>query len=158
MAQSWKENHALYLITVGAMAWLVPGAGHYLLNEKRRAVVILVAILLTFLAGLYVGSIGVIDSISAKPWYAAQVMTSPTVLLLGNHVATTSHAAQAEARSQARIDREAAGQAMAKAYLVFGRASEIGQIYTSVAGLLNLLCIVNAIYVAHQRVVGGAYA
>lgn len=128
MGQSWKENHALYLIVVGAMAWLVPGAGHYILNEKRRATVILVAITLTFLVGLYVGSIGVIDPVNAKPWYAAQVMNSPLVIILG------------------RIG--AAGQ-----YPVYGRAGEIGQIYTSVAGLLNLLCIVNAIYVAHQRAV-----
>lgn len=158
MAQSWKENHALYLIVVGAAAWLVPGAGHYILKEKRRAAVILVAILLTFLVGLYVGSIGVVDSINAKPWYAAQVMNSPAVILLGNHVANAYQTARMEARSQARMGRDASGQAMAQAYLVFGRASEIGQIYTSVAGLLNLLCIVNAIYVAHQRSVAGAHA
>ena len=29
MAQSWKDNHALFLISTGALAWLVPGAGHY---------------------------------------------------------------------------------------------------------------------------------
>ena len=32
MGQSWKDNHALYLISIGAMAWLVPGAGHYVLE------------------------------------------------------------------------------------------------------------------------------
>jgi hypothetical protein len=128
MGQSWKENHTLYLIVVGAMAWLVPGGGHYVLNEKRRAAVIFTMVTLTFLLGLYVGSIGVIDPVNAKPWYAAQVMNSPLVMVLG------------------RIG--AAGN-----YPVFGRANEIGQIYTSVAGLLNLLCIVNAIYVAHLRAV-----
>lgn len=128
MGQSWKENHALYLIVVGAMAWLVPGGGHYVLNEKRRAAVIFTMVTLTFLLGLYVGSIGVIDPVNAKPWYAAQVMNSPLVMVLG------------------RIG--AAGN-----YPVYGRANEIGQIYTSVAGLLNLLCIVNAIYVAHLRTV-----
>jgi hypothetical protein len=156
MGQSWKANHALYLIVVGAMAWLVPGAGHYLLNEKRRAAVILVAILLTFLVGLYVGSIGVIDPVNAKPWYAAQVMNSPAVFLLGHRVASAYYAAREEARREARLGRDT-GQAMEQAYLVFGRANEIGQIYTSVAGLLNLLCIVNAIYVAHQRSVEGAH-
>jgi hypothetical protein len=128
MGQSWKENHALYLIVIGAMAWLVPGGGHYILNEKRRAGVIFVMVVLTFLIGLYVGSIGVIDPVNAKPWYAAQVMNSPLVMILGRIGATGN-------------------------YPVFGRAGEIGQIYTSVAGLLNLLCIVNAIYVAHLRVV-----
>lgn len=36
-------------------------------------------------------------------------------------------------------------------YAVYGRPNEIGQIYTSIAGLLNLLCIVNAVYWAHLR-------
>lgn len=150
MGQSWKENHTLYLTVVGAAAWLVPGGGHYLLNEKRRAAVILTMVALTFLIGLYVGSIGVIDSINAKPWYAAQVMNSPAVMILGSHVA----AVQREAR-EALTEGERPARAP---YLVFGRANEIGQIYTSVAGLLNLLCIVNAIYMAHQRSVEGVKA
>jgi len=129
MAQSWKDNHALYLITVGLLAWLVPGAGHYVLNEHRRAAVICVAVVLTFLVGLYVGSIGVIDPVGAKPWYAAQIMNSPVVFFLGRVSATGR-------------------------FPVYGRPNEIGQIYTSIAGLLNLLCIVNAIYVAHLRGVG----
>jgi len=133
MGQSWKENHALYLIVVGAMAWLVPGGGHYILNEKRRAAVICSMVVLTFLIGLYVGSIGVIDPVNAKPWYAAQVMNSPVVMVLGRIGASGN-------------------------YPVYGRANEIGQIYTSVAGLLNLLCIVNAVYVAHQRAVEEARA
>jgi hypothetical protein len=133
MAQSWKDNHALFLASTGALAWLVPGAGHFALNEKRRAIVIFVSIVLTFLVGLYVGSVGVIDPVHAKPWYAAQVMNTPLVMLLGR-IGAGGH------------------------YRVFGRANEIGQIYTSIAGLLNLLCIVNAVYTAHLRSVGEAQA
>jgi hypothetical protein len=129
MAPSWKDSRALFLISTGALAWLVPGAGHYALNEKRRALVIFVSIVLTFLVGLYVGSIGVIDPVHARPWYAAQVMNTPLVMLLGR-ISTTGN------------------------YRVYGRANEIGQIYTSIAGLLNLLCIVNAVYVAHLRSAG----
>jgi len=130
MTPSWKDNHALFLIIVGLLAWLVPGAGHFALNQRRRAAVICVMILLTFLVGLYVGSVGVIDPVGAKPWYAAQVMNSPVVVLLG------------------RIST--AGD-----YPVYARPNEIGQIYTSIAGLLNLLCIVNAIYLAHLQGVEG---
>jgi hypothetical protein len=130
MTHPWKENHAFYLIFVGLLAWLVPGAGHFALNERRRAVIIFVAIALTFLIGLYVGSIGVIDRVGAMPWYAAQVMNTPAVLFLGQ-ITTEGN------------------------YPVYGRANEIGQIYTSITGLLNLLCIVNAIYLAHLSAVEG---
>jgi hypothetical protein len=118
----------MFLALVGLLAWCVPGAGHYALGEKRRAIVMFVAIALAFLIGLYAGSIGVIDPVSAKPWYAAQLMNSPAVALLG--------------RASASGD-----------YPVYGRPGEIGQIYTSISGLLNLLCIVNAVYIAHRRIV-----
>jgi hypothetical protein len=121
-----KENHTLFLLTVGLLAWLVPGAGHLMINQKKHAIIIFATIILTFCAGLYVGSIGVINPVGAKPWYVAQIMNSPMVAVLG-YVATTGD------------------------YTVFGRPNEIGQIYTSIAGLLNLLCIVNAVYLAHLR-------
>jgi len=126
MVQRSKENHVLFLLIVGLLAWLVPGAGHFLLKEKTRAIIIGTTIVLTFCAGLYVGSIGVINPVGAKPWYVAQIMNSPMVAVLGHLTATGG-------------------------YPVYGRPNEIGQIYTSIAGLLNLLCIVNAVYLAHLR-------
>ena len=156
MTPSWKSNHALFLVIIGALAWLLPGAGHFALQERKRGLIIFVMILLMFVAGLYVGSIGVIDPVNAKPWFAAQVMNSPTVLFLGNHVADTYRRAK---QAEQRAAYGGQGQTrMISAYAVYGRAGEIGQIYTSIAGLLNLLCIVNAIYVAHLRSLGEAEA
>jgi hypothetical protein len=149
-SQSWKENLTLYLVVVGAMAWLVPGGGHYLLEEKRRAAIIFVAILATFVIGLYVGSLGVIDPVHAKPWYVAQVMNSPAVMFLGSHVASVHRRAQQEAIEGRPITT--------MPYHVYGRPGEIGQIYTSIAGLLNLLCVVNAVYLAHKQTVQEAEA
>jgi hypothetical protein len=126
MASRSKESHVLFLLIVGLLAWFVPGAGHLVLREKRHAIIIFVTIVLTFGIGLYIGSIGVINPVGAKPWYVAQVMNSPAVAAVG-HVSRTGD------------------------YRVYGRPNEIGQIYTSIAGLLNLLCIVNAVYLAHLR-------
>lgn len=114
----------MFLFVVGLLAWLVPGAGHAMIGKKRHAAVIFVSIILTFGAGVYIGSIGVINPIGAKPWYVAQMMNTPAVAALGQ-------------------------MAKGGGYPVYGRPNEIGQIYTSIAGLLNLLCIVNAVYLAH---------
>ncbi len=126
MAQRSREAHILFLLIVGLLAWLVPGAGHLMLGKKTHAIVIFVAITLTLCIGLYIGSIGVINPVGAKPWYIAQVMNTPVVAALG------------------QLTR--GGD-----YPVYGRPNEIGQIYTSITGLLNLLCIVNAVYLAHLR-------
>lgn len=119
-----KETNPLFLIIIGLSSWLIPGGGYFLLNEKKRAVIIFLVIVLTFCIGLYVGSIGVIDSIDSKPWYVGQMMFSPVVAVLGYVTAGGG-------------------------YQVYGRPNEIGQLYTSMAGLLNLLCIVNAVYLAY---------
>ena len=129
MVNQLKKNHTAFLLTVGLSAWLIPGAGHWILNERKRAVIICVGIVITFLIGLYIGSIGVIDPVGAKPWYVAQIMNTPAVAFLGSASKSGN-------------------------YPVFAKASEIGQIYTSVSGMLNLLCIINAIYIAHLQAIG----
>lgn len=129
-AQRAKERDLIQVVIVGLLAWGIPGGGYWVLGDRKRALVVGLTIAATFLLGLYVGSVGVVDPLGAKYWYAAQVATSPAVLVLGRYVAACS---------------------ATSAYTVYGRPYEIGQIYTSIAGLLNLLCIINAVYVAHLR-------
>lgn len=128
MPQLSKENHTLFLLFVGLLGWFIPGAGHFILKEKKKAIIIFVTIVLTFCTGLYIGSIGVIDTVGATPWYvyAAQIMNSPMVAFLGHITAPGG-------------------------YPVYGWPNEIGQIYTSTSGMLNMLCIINVIYLAHLR-------
>ena len=128
MARLSKGNHMQFLLIVGLLGWLLPGAGYFVLEEKKRAIIIFATISLTLCVGLYVGSIGVIDLVGPAPLYvkAAQVVNPPIVLLLSHHTA-------------------------GGAYPVYGWPNEIGQIYTMVSGLLNLLCIVSAVSLAHLR-------
>ncbi len=63
MARRSREGHIVFLLIVGLLAWLVPGAGHLVLGKNRHAIVIFVTIALTLGAGLYIGSIGVIAQI-----------------------------------------------------------------------------------------------
>lgn len=136
-----KMNHALLLIVVAALGWAVPGGGYLLLGETRRAVIVFVVIAAIFTIGIYVGSVGVVDPVTEgigilgrlNPWYLAQVLNSPIVFLVGKITA-------------------------AGAYPVYGKPQEIGQLYTSISGLLNLLCVINCVSVAHmgpRRVRGG---
>ena len=204
MAQRSKEVNIFFLLVVGLLAWLVPGAGHLALKKKIHAVIIFTAIALTFCTGLYIGSVGVIDPVRAKPWYIAQIMNSPAVFVLGrlntdwmlfsmgpenqgdfnkeimsetlqeqflNHGIRLSEKAVIMTESQGyqwlikddqrafkikreQIDKEQSRLNIYPDYTVYGRPNEIGQIYTSIAGLLNLLCIVNAVYWAHLRQTG----
>ena len=119
-----KGNNIPFVLLTGLLAWLLPGAGYFCLNQKKRAIIIFVTITLTFCFGLYIGSVGVIDPVRAKAWYVAQIFNSPLVAIVGYTSAGGG-------------------------YPVYGRPAEIGQIYTSISGLLNLLCIINTIYLAY---------
>jgi len=121
-----KNENALYLI--GLLAWLIPGAGHWLLGEKNRGAIIFVAICTTFLLGIMLGTIDVIDPQKAKAWFCAQVLCGfPTII-------TTI------------LAQKLTGITIMD---IFGRSRDIGQVYIGVAGLLNLLCILDALYRTH---------
>jgi hypothetical protein len=124
-----RENPIPFVIYVGLAGWLVPGGGYLLLRETGRGLIIFLTIALTFCVGVYIGSIGVIDPIGARLWYLVQMMNSPLVAIIGHFTAGGG-------------------------YPVYGRPNEIGQIYTSTTGLLNLLCIVNSVYMAYLRKTG----
>jgi hypothetical protein len=114
------------MFMVGLAGWFLPGGGYLVLKETWRALIIFVVITATFGVGLYIGSIGVVDPVGYKLWYMVQMMGSPLVAIIGYHT-------------------------QGGGFPVYGRPSEMGQIYTSTAGLLNLLCIVNSVYMAYIR-------
>ena len=117
----------IYLVVVGAVGWIVPGGGHFLIGQRAKGVTIFIGVMLAFGLGIYVGSIGVINHAQEYLWFIPQMMVSPLVKFLD--VVTQN-----------------------KGLECFGRSNEIGQIYTSMAGMLNLLCVVNAVYLAMVKV------
>jgi hypothetical protein len=112
-----------YLLLVGIAAWWIPGAGHWIIGQPKRAAIIFFSIAFAFVLGIWFGSIAVIDA--KTPWYWAQMLNSPAVAYLAHLSGSVYH-----------LDS-------------FGKPREIGEIYTSIAGMLNLLCVVNAVYTAH---------
>jgi hypothetical protein len=112
--------------------WLVPGAGYWLLGERVRAAIVGIAVVLVFAAGVLVGGIRVVDAPSSlgvgavleKPWFIGQVLTGPV------SVAAALWANQVAQNDPDRISHS--------------RSWEIGTLYTAVAGMLNLLAIIDA--------------
>jgi len=141
---------------VAIAGWLVPGLGYVLIGEKRRGLIAGITILAIFIGGLLIGGIRVIDipgydangvpkmmrvnqtgqliwsfranptgELFAKPWYIAQTLAGPV-----NALATWGSLKAGEAghrQSTARI-------------------FDIGTLYTAVAGMLNLLIVIDAAY------------
>lgn len=114
-------------------AWLVPGAGHWLTGHRKRAIVIAVAVWLTFLLGIVLGGIHMVGPRVSRAWFIAQIF----------------------AGSPALIAWVLNGPAV---NVLVCRGLDLGLVYTGVAGLLNLLCILDLIARPATAVQPGAYS
>lgn len=140
MWTKWSSGAPLPAL-VTAAGWLVPGAGYWMLGQRARGTTIGLTILLLFLGGMLVGGGHVVDppdpfegnlarQLLRNPLYVAQIMTGPLAIYSGW---------LAEVRDWPRSHWPVA---------------DLGALYTAVAGMLNLLAIIDSTYRAAQRKAG----
>lgn len=122
---------------VAIAGWLIPGAGYWLLGQRIRCLIVLAAVVALFAMGLLIGGIRVVDApteltfsslVQDKPWFIPQVLCGP--LAIGTAIG-------ADNVDPLRISHS--------------RNWEIGTLYTAVAGMLNLLALIDA---THRAAVG----
>jgi hypothetical protein len=116
------------------LSWLAPGLGHWWLGERARGLIFFVVIGVTFWAGVAVG--GVRSTVSPREngaWIAAQLCAGPQAL-----AALVLH-------------YRAASQPDEQYLRAPWPASNISVVYAGVAGLLNLLIIIDAMSRAETR-------
>ncbi len=150
MSNTPLSNSLLRAPIAAILAWLVPGLGHIFLGHKVRGLIFLVVITLTFWTGVAVGGVKCVDP--RKPvqqhsnthsqrgrarswWFFAQIMNG------GYAVAT-----------------HAVGVRTERASYLSWPSGDIASVYTGVAGLLNLLIILDALVRAEGLALAAARA
>ena len=117
------------MMQAGILAWILPGAGHFVLGHRGLAAVFFVAISFAYGTGLAIG--GIKDSVNPRTnhwlFLAETGVGSYTVAsyVVSNHL-------NASAPDDIRL-------------MSFYPGSDVAQIYLAVAGLLNLLAILDAV-------------
>lgn len=152
---------------VAAAGWVVPGGGYWLIGQRARGTTIGVTIIALFLLGLLISGVrvievpgydgygaqirigsdgrrvsgvseggwaltsgGLISEVLNKPWFVPQLLAGPiTLISSGFSVQAANHGASR----------------------VHARLAEIGTLYTAIAGMLNLLAIIDS---AHRAAHG----
>jgi len=113
----------------GLVAWILPGAGHLLIGERRRGVIILLTIAATFWGGVAIGGVrSTVNPAQKKLWFFAQISG-------GGH-AVLAYLLGVRSRDGLTHDQLADAR--------WGSA-EVATVYTGVAGLLNVLAILDAL-------------
>lgn len=116
-------------------AWILPGLGHFILGQRQRGAILCVTIGVLWLSGMIIGGISVFDHREHPAWFVGQMLMSPSVIM-----------------DQTIIHKlkPLPGPTVPESYPAyepsFGRVNEQGVLYTAVAGLLNLLAILDVLY------------
>lgn len=134
-----ESSSSLPAPIVAVAGWLIPGAGYWVIGQKARSLTIGLTIIILFVLGIFVAGIRVVDApdlvggrqtlvrrILDKPAFLGQVLTGP----LGIASAWASSRAAANS-STASIESHS-------------RIADIGALYTALAGMLNLMAIIDS--------------
>lgn len=142
-------------IAAGLLGWLLPGAGHWWLGYRRYAVILFLAISFPYLTGAAIG--GVKSSINPylNKWlFLAELGCGGYTgagFLLADRIGGLSTRQTAEVLNRSGpvagmpVGRRRELEDRLLPYVSFYPASDVAQIYLAVAGLLNVLAILDAI-------------
>lgn len=141
-----QDPNPTFNLHAAIATWLLPGMGHIILGQRKRGVILMITISTIWTIGLLIGGMSVIDSLQApenkqrrfSAWYLGQSLIAPS-LVVNWHL----HKLQDEYggyHPDLYIDSKVNYQPS------YGKVGEQGILYTALAGLLNLLAILDVIY------------
>lgn len=133
-------------------ACVFPGLGHFIAGERTRALAIAAGILGLFFSGLLVGGIDSIDSREDRVWFYGQALVGP--LAFGVDYVHQHHFKVIDPMTrQVRSANPDEGRAPDGSPVPggtppnrksIGKMNEIGTLFSTVAGMLNLIVILDA--------------
>lgn len=150
------------------LACVLPGLGHWYLGEKQRAGLIAAGVLGLFFGGILIGGIDVIDRKEDTIWFVGEALVGPVAFgvdyLHQNTFKVRSPSPQGSpgwgqpvrsANPDETRDPATGGPLTAAPGQLppssksLGRMNELGTLFATIAGMLNLIVIIDA--AAHGR-------
>ncbi|HZW10205.1 MAG TPA: DUF6677 family protein [Phycisphaerales bacterium] len=147
----------------GVLALLLPGAGHWFQGERRRGVLVGIGILGLFFSGLLIGGVDVVDSRHDRLWFLGQALVGPVALgtdYIHQHRLKGYDPSTNELRSPGpnEVRDPSTGQLVPGApgsqpplSKSLGKMNEIGMLYCTIAGMLNLIVVIDAAFPSRRR-------
>jgi len=123
------------------LAWLLPGAGHWLIGQRPRAVLYAATVLGVFLAGLWMGGLATVSVYGHKWAFLLQVFVGPVAL----GAACAQHLAQQAFGAGTAAPWLRAWVSPPPSSLV-----DLGMTFTLVAAAFNVLVLADAFYLADR--------
>lgn len=111
------------------LAWIWPGLGHLRLGQRRRGMLIMFGVLFLFLGGVLIGGVDAVDRRNDPLWFMAQALCGP--IAFGTDLANQRLLSD----RQVRLQRKS-----------LSHINEFGTLFAALAGLMNLVVILDALH------------
>jgi hypothetical protein len=132
------------------LAWLLPGLGHFKLGQRRRGILIMFGVLFMFLGGVLVGGVDCVDRKRDKLWFMAQAVCGPVAFAadyVNQRYTKTLPRNWEYTYSNTKPGDQAHDEIVAQLKTIsLGRVNEAGTLFCALAGLMNLVAILDALY------------
>jgi TM2 domain-containing membrane protein YozV len=159
------------------LAWILPGAGHLCLGRWKRGIIICITLGATFWAGIAIGGVMTVSPLPTERWWFVADMFTGVHGLAGwkiqqsvyqrvdggigpevdNYLRTVSRASQVQIDGEtlARVRADLVDRKLAEENLALTAPGDsVARAYCGVAGLLNLMCIFDAVILSLMGVRG----
>lgn len=151
------------------LAWVWPGLGHFVIGEKKRGQLIMFGVLFLFFTGLLIGGIDAVDRREDRLWFFAQSLCGPIAFAadyvnqrhlkppLDIEIRRLELEETLESDLASEVEQDAAERELARLddverrYLDvqgLGRVNDLGTLFIALAGLMNLVVILDALHFA----------
>jgi len=141
------------------LAWIIPGAGHVYLGRTVRGVIICVCVNGMFWAGMAMGGVLTVDPLGERWWFIGQISTGVSGAAAWYHQQERRKALRdelglrdlrpdlvAEPSNQRYEPKHLYNAALKEEGLALVYPADVvSRAYTGVAGMLNLMCIFDAV-------------
>lgn len=115
------------------LAWILPGLGHMSLGHRKRGGLIMFGVLFLFIGGVLIGGIDCVDRKNDRLWFLAQSVCGP--IAFGVDVLNQTYIKRLPPDEQLRT-------------VALNKPNEMGTLFCALAGLMNLVVILDAMYFA----------
>ena len=135
--------------TAAILAWLWPGLGHISHGDHRRGLRVMFGVLFLFLGGILIGGVDSVDRRADPLWFLAQVLCGPIAL-----AADAVNQSLVKPRPAGWQQLYVQGDETVRRLLRrkgLGHVNEIGTLYSALAGLMNLVAILDALNPPYRR-------
>jgi len=129
--QTYPSHEPVFSPSAAVLAWLWPGLGHISHGEKKRGGLLMFGVLLLFFCGLLVGGFDAVDRRDDRLWFIAQSFCGP--IAFGADLVNQQYVKQLP--DERRLHTTG-----------LARVNERGPLLIALAGLMNLVVILDALH------------